>query len=92
MGFVFGNMMRKNRIGVNFFFNALYELSGIFVPLFTMPYLSRVLGAGGMGEYSFSYSVAYYFYLFIRLGLRNYGNRTIAYVKDDKMKMSKVFF
>ena len=83
-------MSHKN-VKSNFIFNALYQLTNILVPLVTLPYLSRVLHAEGLGEYSFAYSVAYYFYLFIRLGLQNYGNRTIAYVKDDPHELSKKF-
>ncbi len=85
-------MKTKETIKSNFIFNALYQLSGIIIPLMTLPYLTRVLHAQGLGEYSFAYSVSYYFYIFIRLGLHNYGNRTIAYVKDDTNKLSKVFF
>lgn len=84
--------MSKETIKSNFIFNALYQLSGIIIPLVTLPYVTRVLHANGLGEYSFAYSVAYYFYIFIRLGLHNYGNRTIAYVKDDINKLSKAFF
>lgn len=57
-----------------------------------MPYLSRVLGSDGLGEYAYAYSVAFYFTIFIKLGLNNYGNRTIAYVKDDKKELSKTFW
>ena len=85
--------MSKNAgVKINFIFNSIYQLSNILVPLATMPYLSRVLGATGLGEYSFAYSVAYYFTIFIKLGLNNYGNRTIAYVKDDKKELSKTFW
>ncbi|WP_035797424.1 oligosaccharide flippase family protein [Butyrivibrio sp. MB2005] len=84
--------MANERIKSNFIYNALFQLSGIVVPLITLPYLTRVLHADGMGKYAFSYSVAYYFYIFIRLGLHNYGNRTIAYVKDDQYELSKTFF
>ena len=85
--------MKKNKdLMSNFIFNSLYQLSAILVPLVTMPYLSRVLGAKGLGEYSFAYSVAYYFTIFIKLGLNNYGNRTIAYVRDDKEKLSRTFW
>lgn len=76
----------------NFIFNSVYQLSTILVPLVTMPYLSRTLGAAGLGEYSFAYSVAYYFTIFIKLGLNNYGNRAIAYIKDDKAKLSRTFW
>ena len=85
-------MTTKENIKSNFIFNALYQISAIIIPLVTLPYLTRVLHAQGLGEYSFAYSVAYYFYLFIRLGLHNYGNRTIAFVKDDTKALSQVFF
>ena len=85
-------MDKKNSIKENFLFNTLVQLTTILVPLITLPYISRILQAKGLGEYSFAYSVAYYFYIFIRLGLHNYGNRTIASVRDDSEKLSKIFF
>ena len=75
----------------NFIYNSIYQLMSIIIPLITTPYLSRTLRAEGLGQYSFSYSVALYFYLFIRLGLYSYGNRSIAYVKEDKEELSKTF-
>lgn len=83
--------MRSN-IKKNYAYNAVLQLSNIFVPVITLPYISRILGAAGLGRYSFAYSVAYYFSIFIKLGLQNYGNRTIAYVKDDKDKLSRTFW
>lgn len=75
----------------NFIYNTLYQLLAIVLPLITTPYISRVLGPDKIGIYSYSYSIAYYFVLFIMLGLNNYGNRTIAMVRDDKEKLSKTF-
>lgn len=49
------------------------------------------MGAEKIGIYSYAYSIATYFGLFILLGLNNYGNRTIASVRDDKEKLSKTF-
>ena len=85
-------MSNKISIKSNFIFNSIYQLSSIVVPLITMPYLSRVLLAEGLGAYSYAYSIAYYFYLFIRMGLHSYGNRTVAFVKNDKKELSKTFF
>lgn len=82
----------KNSTKLNFIYNSLYQLLAIFLPLVTTPYLSRVLGAEKIGIYSYSYSIAYYFSMFIILGLNNYGNRTIAMVKDNKNDLSKSFF
>ncbi len=85
-------MKTKKNIKQNFFFNSIYQLSNIIVPLVTLPYLTRTIGAKGLGKYSFAYSVAYYFTICVKLGLQNYGNRTIAYVKDDKEKLSRTFW
>lgn len=81
--------MNSVNVKKNYFFNALYQITNILVPLVTAPYLSRILRADGLGQYSYGYSVAYYFYMFIRLGLHNYGNRTVAYIKGDKQELNK---
>lgn len=83
--------MQNKRILKNYFYNSFYQILLIIIPLITTPYISRVLGAEKIGLYSYSYSIAYYFVMFIMLGLNNYGNRTIAFVRDDKEKLSKVF-
>ena len=75
----------------NFLYNAFYQVLVLILPLITAPYISRVMGAERIGIYSYSYSVASYFGLFILLGLNNYGNRTIAGVKDNRSKLSRTF-
>lgn len=81
-----------NSIKKNFIYNSLYQILLLIVPLITTPYLSRVLGAGGIGRYSYAFSISYYFAMFILLGLNKYGNRKIATVRDDKKVLSKTFF
>ena len=63
----------------------------MILPFVTSPYVSRVLGADGLGIYSYSSSVAYYFILFSMLGIANYGNRAIARVRDNEYQLSSVF-
>ena len=75
----------------NFIYNTTYQILILIIPLITAPYLSRVIGAEGIGVYSYTYSITYYFGLFILLGLNNYGNRKIAQVKEDKEKLSREF-
>ncbi|WP_434794263.1 Putative O-antigen transporter [Terrisporobacter petrolearius] len=67
----------------NFFYNSAYQILILIIPLITTPYIARVLGADGIGIYSYRYSIANYFMLFIMLGLNNYGNRTIAKIRDN---------
>lgn len=82
----------SSSIKKNFLYNAFYNILTLILPLITTPYISRVMGAEKIGIYSYAYSVAYYFGLFILLGLNNYGNRTIAGVREDKKQLSKTFW
>lgn len=75
----------------NYLYNLIYQILIIILPFITSPYISRVIGAEGLGIYSYTYSVAYYFGLIILLGLNNYGNRSIAQVRDNKEQRDKVF-
>lgn len=76
----------------NFLYNIMYQLLIMILPLITAPYISRVIGAEGIGIYSYTYSIVNYFMLFTMLGLNNYGNRSIAAVRDNKEILSKTFF
>ena len=75
----------------NFIYNTVYQILILLLPLITVPYVSRILGAEGIGIYSYTYSIVYYFILISMLGLNNYGNREIAKIRDDKEKLSKEF-
>lgn len=81
-----------NSIKKNFIYNSAYQILIMIIPLVTTPYISRVLGAEGIGTYSYAYSIASYFVMFIMLGLSNYGNREIAKAKDDKKQLSITFW
>lgn len=81
-----------NSVKKNFTYNIVYQILILIIPLITAPYISRVIGAEGQGIYSYTYSIAQYFVLFAMLGLNNYGNRTIAKIRDDKEKLSKEFW
>ena len=83
--------MERKGTKVNFLYNMVYQVALMILPLITMPYVSRVLGAEGIGTYSYTYSIAQYFLLFGMLGVENYGNRSIARVRDDEQKRSAVF-
>lgn len=81
----------KNSIIKNYVFNVIYKLVNICMPLITAPYLSRTVGAKGVGIYAYYYAIAHYFYLFGKMGLNNYGTREIAISKDDSEKNNFVF-
>lgn len=75
----------------NFLLNTAYQFLCICLPFIVTPYISRIFGADGIGEFSYNMTIVSYFGLFITLGLNNYGNREIASVKDDLSLLSKTF-
>ena len=90
---MFKNINCKNLPSLrrNIVYQFLYELLIVFIPLFTIPYVSRVLGAENIGLFSYTYAVANYFVLFANLGIKNYGSRTIAMVRNNKEELNRNF-
>ncbi len=83
--------MAKKSIAKNYIYNMVYQVLILILPLITTPYLSRVLGAEGIGIYSYTYAIVTYFILFGSLGVALYGQREIAYAQDNPEKRTKVF-
>ena len=76
----------------NYIFNLIYQVLALLAPLITTPYISRVLGAEAIGEYSYAYSIVYYYMLFAILGTATYAEREISFCRDDKEKRTKRFW
>ena len=74
--------MKKPNIIGNILYQVSYELFAMLLPLFTAPFISRMLGADMLGVYSYSRTLATYFGLFGMLGVKNYGNREISVHRD----------
>ena len=84
--------MNKKSIKKNYIYNLTYQLLTLFAPLVTTPYISRVLGANGVGLNSYTYSVVAYFVLVAVLGTTDYGQREIAYRQDEPEERSRMFW
>lgn len=69
-----------------------YQILAIFLPLLTTPYISRVLGADGVGIYNYVESVSAAFVLFAVLGTNSYAIREVAYRQENKKAYSQIFY
>lgn len=76
----------------NFIYNSAFQVLILLVPFVTTPYVSRVLGADNIGKYSYASAMVTYFTLLAALGSTIYGQRKIAYYRDNKEEMSQVFW
>ena len=84
--------MNEKSIKKNYIYNMIYQILIIILPIITTPYLSRILGADGVGTYGYTLSVMTYFILFGSFGITIYGQREIAYIQNDKEERSKIFY
>ncbi len=75
----------------NFAYQSIYQLLTMLLPLITAPYIARVLGSENSGIYSYTYTVSNYFVVFAMLGLEQYGNRSIARVRDNEQLKNQTF-
>lgn len=83
--------METKSVKKNYLYNLVYQILVLLLPIITTPYISRVLGAENVGIYSFTISIVTYFTLFGSLGVSLYGQREIAYARENKNKRKKIF-
>lgn len=76
----------------NYFYNVLYQLLVFIAPIFTAPYLARVLGADLLGTVNYVITIATVFTTVGLLGMQNYAIREIAYVRSDYAKLERCFY
>lgn len=81
----------KKKIITNYIYSSCYQIILIIVPFITAPYLARTLLPEAIGINSYVSAVVQVFSLLGLLGLNNYSIREVAYARDNKEKLSKVF-
>ncbi len=83
--------MKQNSVFKNYLYSLSYNLLILFVPMITMPFLSRRLGDINIGIFNFEQSVVNYFIILGCVGVNIYGQREIAYCGDNIEKRTKTF-
>lgn len=75
----------------NFLYSSIITTASYVFPLITFPYVSRTLGASGIGANNYVDSVINYILLFTMLGINTTGIRSIASAKGDRDVLSRAF-
>lgn len=83
--------MKNKSITKNFIYNTLYNSMTILFPLITIPYISRILLADGLGKINYANNIVTWFLLFASLGIPRYGIREIAKERDESNNLNKTF-
>lgn len=76
----------------NYLYNLTYGIITIIVPLITAPYLTRTLHSENFGIYSYVSSITSIILTIVLLGIYSYGNRQIAYCRENENDLSETFW
>ena len=79
------------KVRINFLFNVTIGIINTIISIFVTAYIARVIGANNIGLYTYLVSIVSYFILFGAIGTHKYASREIAYCRDNKEEMSRVF-
>lgn len=81
---------RIRSVKINAILNIIKQCSNIIFPLITYPYVSRVLGAEGVGKYSFPSSLTSILATVAALGIPTYAVREGARIRENKKEIYKL--
>jgi O-antigen/teichoic acid export membrane protein len=74
-----------------FFFQILYALSQLIFPLVTYPYITRTIGAEGLGLVGYIEYVSGFIITIVAFGIPFYGVREAAKLQNDPQKLQLLF-
>ena len=84
--------MAQPSVRENYRYRTVYEVFYLLTPIIVTPYIARVLGADLVGIASFTRSAVTYFTMVGALGTARYGAIEIAKVRDDRQRISELFW
>ena len=80
----------KTSIAKNGMLNAIKTISTVVFPLVTVPYVTRILGADGIGKVNFSNSIIGYFTLLASLGIETYAIKECSKFKGNRQLIEEI--
>lgn len=77
---------------VDTLFLMILQGANLLMPVIVIPYLMKTLGATGYGRIGFALSAAQYLIIIIDFGFNLSATKSAALVKDDKEKLTRLFW
>ena len=81
----------KKIVAGNYLSLLVLQGANYILPLLTLPFLVRVLGAEKFGLVMFAQALATFLTVFVDFGFNLSGTREISLARDEKQKLSKIF-
>jgi len=83
-------MLFSSKVMKNGVWLYILQAFNTIVPMLTLPYITRILGASGYGSFSFSLNLIGYFQVIVEYGFNLSGSRKIATAKN-KREVEKIY-
>lgn len=80
------------KLSSNYLLEIINQVFAVLVPLITLPYVAKVLGANLVGINSYTFSIATLFGVVALLGMNVYGSRAIAAARYDRDRVNRTFW
>lgn len=77
------NRIKDSKLVENGLWLSMLQVFNTIVPLLTIPYLSKILGADGYGTFAIALNLVMYFQVIVEYGFGMSGARKVAIAKDD---------
>jgi O-antigen/teichoic acid export membrane protein len=75
----------------NFSYLMIMQITGYIFPLFTIPYLARVIGVEGFGKIAFAAAIIIWFQTITDWGFSYTATRDVARNREDLNRVSEIF-
>ncbi|MBW7869118.1 MAG: flippase [Brumimicrobium sp.] len=75
----------------NFGYLSILQIASYIFPLFTLPYLARVIGVDSFGKIAFASAIIVWFLTIVDWGFNYTATRDVAQNREDKEKVSRIF-
>lgn len=76
--------MTEKSINYNIIWSVIRQVASTLLPIVSIAYAARILGAEQMGVFSFSFTFVNYFFILSRFGISNYAVREGAQLRDNQ--------
>ena len=83
--------IRKSVVIKNGIWLYLLQFFNTILPLLTLPYVTRIIGAEYYGVFSASFNIIAYLQVIVEYGFGMSATREVAVCKDDKKKVNNLF-
>lgn len=84
-------LIGTSRLRINIAAMGVVQISNYVIPLITLPYLTRVLGAESFGRVTFAQVIMSYFVLLVDFGFSWSATRNVAANRNNPKEISRIF-